>query len=466
LLKSNLYEDIDGLSRGIVPLTGQSVALLETNNILDFSQFTEELQVQGPAKNGLIDWIGGLFYSHYEGTDAADFAQIGSRAFNIYKVEAQSFGLYGQMDVKLSDKLTLTGGYRYTWDDRSAVYQNLSNPRGVNAGINLSDTSIGFFGEYGDDIRLPNPLNPAACNFNRQATGTRPALAGVNLTDCTARRSLNTDAPTYNITVQYKPTDDVLVYLAHRQGYRAGSLAGRATTDEGVVNQNEQVRDLELGLKSQFYIGDMPSRFNAATYYSWYTNIAVAVTRLDPVTLLALNQAENSGQAHLYGGEASFDIRPVEGLSLSATYGYTVGIYDAFPSQTVNDALNNPIILYSNADLEFGHPRHSWTLGGTYELPLSETLGEVSVSLNYAHFSERPDQKGFFTLPEYGVANARVDWKNIAGRPVDLAVYVNNLSDEDYLDAVFSNEDSVGFRAGFPADPRTYGVNLTYRFGG
>ena len=466
-VNSNLYEDIDGTSRGMsttAALGNAPIAFLDSQNVVRFQQLTEEFQLQGDSLGGNLNWIGGVFASRYFGSENSDAAQFGQRFFNVYDIVAKSLGVYGQLDYKFNEQFTLTAGLRYTWDKRRAVYRN-------QRAVGLFDRSVGLFGEYGNHRVLPAVTNASVqCNFNRTATSTHAAFAGVDPTTCAVKQSLKGDAPSYNLTLQYHPMDDVMVYVAHRRGYRAGSMAGRATSYEGVFNKDETVKDVEVGLKSQFDVGGMPVRFNAAAYHSWYNNIAVAISRIDPATGLPVNQAENSGRAVLYGLEGALDVKPVEALQLSATYGYVFAKYKSFPGQTVNDGAGRPLIVYTFEDLKFGTPRNTFTLGATYTLPVSEDVGVVSASVNYAYISQRNapgnnQDKGFFNAPGFGIVNARLEWKNLAGKGVDLSVWGNNLGDKHYLDGVFGFEDAAGFRSGFPGDPRTYGVTLTWNFG-
>jgi iron complex outermembrane receptor protein len=467
-LRSHHYQDIDGTSKGSSTTAGLGsvrAALLESTNIVDFEQVTEELQFQGSALDNRATWVAGTFMSRYFGVDGADAVQFGQRFMNPFYTTAKSLGVYGQVDVKFTDELTLTGGYRYSWDQRTGRYFPFQ-------GISVFDNRIGLLGSYGHRVVLPAVTNPTAqCNFNRTATSTHAAFAGVDPRTCEVKASLNGSAPSYNITLQYRPSEEIMVYLAHRQGYRAGFLSARATSFEGMVNQDETVRDLELGVKSDFRVADMPVRLNAATYYSWYSNIAVSVPRIDPATGLPVNQAENSGAARFYGAEATLDVRPTEALTLGATLGLNRGIYDAFPAQTVNDALGAPLIFYANKKIKVAYPHETFTLAAAYTLPFDASIGEVTASANYYHAGKRPDfggvsnGKGFSTLPAYGLLNARLDWKGAFGKPIDLAVFGSNLTDEHYLDSVFAFEDAAGFRSGFPGAPRTYGVSLTYRFG-
>lgn len=461
------YQNIDGTSFGASVLSPflSGTALLDTMQSLELETITEELQVLGSTDGG-IKWVGGIFYQHYEGHDNSDSVQFGGRFFNVFNIEAESIAVYGQVDIPLAEQLTLTAGLRYSWDDRDVVYGNLSN-------FPIS-TPRAYTGKYGQNINLPEVTNPftdpgAQCNFNRQATSDRVAFEGVN-PDCTVPVSKKDDAPSWNVTLTYDATDDVMLYLAHRRGYRAGFLSGRATTFDATENNKETVYDVELGIKSDLILGEMPVRFNAAAYRSWYTNIAVSIPKIDEATGLPINAAENSGKATLYGGEAGVDILPVDGLTLSGGVGYVFAEYDEFPDQTVETPLGTPIIFYPGEGRKFGHPRWTFNLGARYEFALGGNAGEMALSLSYFYSGDRPDAstaapKRFSIQEAYGVLGARVDWRNIFGSPVHLALWGKNLTDEDYLDGVFSFEDAAGFRSGFPADPRMLGATLTIDFG-
>jgi len=470
-LSSLLYEDIDGTSRGMSNVAGLGNApfpLLDTYNPVEFDQFTDEVNASGTALEGRVNWIGGAFFSQYTGFDASDAMQFGRHFFgSIFHTKATSYAVYGQVDTNLTDKFTLTTGFRYTWDRRHGHFNNIQNipVSGPGAG--------GYLGYYGTTIVLPTITDPFGkitgkpqCNINVQATSTHAAFAGVNPADCSLDADLNGSSPSYNITLQYRPAAGVMIYLAHRQGYRAGFVSARATSYENMFSQPETVRDLELGLKSQSVIGGVPVRFNAAGYYSWYTNIAVSVPKIDPASGLPVNESENSGKARLYGGEFSLDVKPTSTLTVSVSYAYTYAVYDSYPSQTITDALGAPLVFYSNAALQFGYPRHSLVLAADWMLPIDASVGTLNLSGNFSYLSAQPDLKGFYTIPARGILNLRLDWRNFLGRGLDVALWANNVTDVHYLNGIFSFEDAAGFRSGFPGDPRTFGATVTYRFGG
>lgn len=482
-VRQNYFENIDGTSFGASALgIPASVApgLLDTNNSASLRQITEELQAQGEHFGGDLKWIAGGFFGHYEGHDNSDAAQFGQRFFNIYNMSARSFALYGQFDYEVIKRLTFTGGMRYTWDHREAVYRNIRN-------IQLFDRSIGFFGDYGDDVRFPQLVFPTNCNFNVLPTSKHAAFAGVN-PDCRASRTRDGDAPSYNVTLKYQATDDLMGYVAHRRGYRTGFLSARATSDEASVNDDEIVQDIEVGVKSNFKLGGMSFSAEVDGYQMWYSNIAVSISKLDPATGLPINAAENSGKAIVRGTEATVVARPFYGLTLSGSVGYTYLRYDAFPDQIIRDACSPafpvcaangssasapgfPVIVYNNKDLTgstYPFPDTTFSLGATYVLPLNASWGPFIYNVSYFNASERGDvlNKGFAPdVPSYGVLNMRLNWEGIMGTNLDLGLWVNNLLNNHYNNATFDFQDSAGFTAAMPGDPRTFGAKVTYRLG-
>jgi iron complex outermembrane receptor protein len=67
---------------------------------------------------------------------------------------------------------------------------------------------------------------------------------------------------------------------------------------------------------------------------------------------------------------------------------------------------------------------------------------------------------------QYHLVSARIDWKNILGHPVDLALFATNLFDEEYRIGQFPLWDSFGYITSYWGEPRMYGIQFRYRFGG
>ncbi|MET0660490.1 MAG: hypothetical protein ABW110_20285, partial [Steroidobacteraceae bacterium] len=58
--------------------------------------------------------------------------------------------------------------------------------------------------------------------------------------------------------------------------------------------------------------------------------------------------------------------------------------------------------------------------------------------------------------------NGFIEWNNLLGQPLDLSVFVRNADDERY----FNGSVNRTFRLVSIGEPRTWGAQLRYRFGG
>jgi outer membrane receptor protein involved in Fe transport len=68
-------------------------------------------------------------------------------------------------------------------------------------------------------------------------------------------------------------------------------------------------------------------------------------------------------------------------------------------------------------------------------------------------------------LPGYGTANARVEFNDIKGKGVNLALWIRNFTDEEYYTAGNDQYNAASGRSvRLIGPPRTYGVDLRYQF--
>ena len=103
------------------------------------------------------------------------------------------------------------------------------------------------------------------------------------------------------------------------------------------------------------------------------------------------------------------------------------------------------------------------TAGARWTLPVPESIGRAVLSADYYHTSKV--QSSDAVLPAYDLVNARFDLNGIAGGGVDAGVFVRNLFDKEYLASANVGSALLGINSGFYGAPRTYGVELRYRFG-
>jgi iron complex outermembrane receptor protein len=105
------------------------------------------------------------------------------------------------------------------------------------------------------------------------------------------------------------------------------------------------------------------------------------------------------------------------------------------------------------------------TLSGTvrYVLPLPETFGEVVLNADVYHTSKVQVSDVF--LPAYNLVNLRLDVNGIGGTRIDASLFARNLFNKDYLASGDVSALALGETSAFYGAPRTYGIQLRYRFG-
>jgi iron complex outermembrane receptor protein len=115
-----------------------------------------------------------------------------------------------------------------------------------------------------------------------------------------------------------------------------------------------------------------------------------------------------------------------------------------------------------------------------YDLPMNPDYGDLRLSATVfgqsrVYFNDQalrfvqifgPTVLDAISEPGYTAANARLDWNRVGGRPnIDAALFVRNLTDKTYAYSGGVQLHSVGISNKLYSEPRTYGVELTYRFG-
>ena len=67
-------------------------------------------------------------------------------------------------------------------------------------------------------------------------------------------------------------------------------------------------------------------------------------------------------------------------------------------------------------------------------------------------------------VEDYAIWNFRVDWLGVMGSSFDLAAFVNNAADEEYVTGGLNVPDTLGWAAANYGPPRTYGASVRYSF--
>jgi iron complex outermembrane recepter protein len=443
---------------------------------------TEELQLQGRTADSRLSYQSGVYYETnfpldgfqstqanvllncinpfaFECTDIIGRAFgaegfVGSSTLSSTEYHFRDFGVYGQANYKLMEQLTLSAGVRYTKDQSDGLSQVLQ--LGYPA-PNTPNYSCGF----------PSPLTSG---------GTSAAIDG-NHALCDYRAQQNSHAPTWMVDLEYKPLDTTMIYAKQSRGYRQGNVD---VSQYGLGSwKPEKVDTYEIGSKLTFD-GAVRGAFNIAAFYNDFTNQQLALNAVACTpNLLGTAQCPfipapaagigNAGKSRIDGVEIDASITPVAGLRFDVGYAYldtkllSVTIPAAPPGFT---SISFPSAV--GGPLPFS-PKNKVSLTGSYRLPLSATIGQISLSATFTHqtseFNSQTAVPGFQTLGSESNLNLDLSWNNIFGHPLDLSLFGTNVTDEKYYLATGGTYLSFGYDYAFLNQPTMYGARFKYRFG-
>ena len=434
-VKTALTGDLDATALNLLNLPDQRS---------DLQHYSAELQLQGEAFGGGLDWVAGGYYYHEEGTEYSPgtfFPQVTRIGLlqQAASVDNDSYSVFAQASYKLTDALTVTAGARMNWDTRRLTL--LSRTDG-NCTLQVADPN-----DPRRLVRLPTDQ----CSVPLKETFSQPSGT---------------------LSIDYELTPDILLYATSRMGYRSGGFNLRADRPELYVPFDpETVMDAEVGAKADWTIGGVNMRTNVAVYNQWYDDIQRTVAALGN-SGSPISRVENATSAEVFGIEVQQTIHPTDELTLSLAYTYVDPQYGKWVNRVTGADLSDTPFFFT--------PSHAGNAMLAYEKPLAADMGTLHLTANAAytgehwinalHTSEIIAQHPVEILPllkqeAFWLVNASAGWRNIGGNNIDIMAFVRNLTNERYkTGGVQLYTGASGFITAAYGEPRTYGAQVRYTF--
>ena len=235
---------------------------------LDEWQFSQEIFLTADHLGSLpLKWTTGLYYLHENNKFTWALKIFAPPTTQFFDQDSDTFAVYAQATLPVTDKFNLTGGVRYTYDKKALVAtQNLAN--------GTPNTAFRF-----DDSITAKKVN-------------------------------------WSASADYKITKDVMLYVKSGTGFRSGGFNGSARDIASILSGSfgpETVFTVEGGAKTQWF--DNRVRFNVDYFYVDYKNLQQAITQSDG-TISTRNVS-----ATVKGIEAELTAVPVDGLEISGSLG-------------------------------------------------------------------------------------------------------------------------------------------------
>jgi iron complex outermembrane recepter protein len=233
---------------------------------------------------------------------AANGGYLGTPFFrnNTARYTLQSYGLFGEAYFNFTDNLKLTGGIRYNNDDKY---------------VRARSTLASFFVPFSTTGNVFN--SPAAAGFD--ADPGRPGNQPYQI------RTVSFDEVTGRVVLDWKVTEDSLIYASYSRGYKSGGINPPLQPIFAVPETftPEFVNAFEIGSKNSFLDGKL--RANITAFYYQYKGLQLS-------RITARTSVNDNVDANVYGVEGEFILSPTRNLliNLNASYLNTKVASDKF----------------------------------------------------------------------------------------------------------------------------------------
>jgi len=206
-----------------------------------------------------------------------------------HKTKTETYSVFGSSTLDLTDQLQLSGGLRWTKEDK----------------INTIRVP------YVHALLSANPL------FLRSGFYSGP----IKFKDTNVSPE---------VSLRYKATDDINLYAAYKTGFKSGGVDNSALPSNSLsqaalsgdfsslMYKSETGKGGEIGAKMQF--ANRTVTLNTSAFYYTFTNLQIQVFNAVAVQFVT----KNAGQLTTKGLDLEFGWRtPIEGLHLSSSLAYT-----------------------------------------------------------------------------------------------------------------------------------------------
>ena len=381
----------------------------------DARTFSQEFRLASAADTGTRWIVGGYFADerlrdHFD----SDFQQsLGFLALTSYRQRARTVAGFGQLDLPVDAKLTLTGGARIEHERRRL-----------------------------DDF----------------TTTTQP-LIGLGVVGASGRQSFT--QLTGKLAANYQLDDRTLLYASASRGVKSGGFTAynTLTPDQLAAFRPEILYAYEAGAKARTADGRL--RISGAAFYYDYRQQQVQSAIYDPV-YGAVGKIVNAPRSHIYGVEGELTWRPAPGFEITQGLAWRKGKYDTFVDLDIAASTAAGAARSVNrAGQDQGFPHWSYNGAASYRLMLGGS--SLTTAVDYAYRGPlQPVLLGpRYRVDAYWLVNATLTFAPEAGQWT-LGVYARNLTGTDY--DLTRNFFLGGIDIAAPGRPRSFGVRGTYRF--
>ncbi|HKX80517.1 MAG TPA: TonB-dependent receptor [Novosphingobium sp.] len=417
-------------------------------------QFSQEFRVASDG-DARLSYVAGLYYFHQTltgrpisiygptaaywligPTTGANATPVPANLLDGYgqdghtRFSTDSYAAFAEVNFKPTDRLTVTGGLRYTYEKKSGDYETT-----VSGGLATSDAAL-----TSAKLSILRPQTYSA----RDSDGSLSGRANLS----------------------YKFGEDMFGYVSAARGFKSGGInmsglplnAQNQPTLSTAVVRPERNTTYEAGIKSQLF--DKRLTLNLTGFYTEVRNFQATI--VDSTQTVALRgYLSNIPRVTVKGVEADATINPLPGLTIRASLAYARGKYARYPAGPCPLELQGAATTACNLTGKplVGLPRWSETLNVDYALPVAGGSVVLHGDSNWrSSYYGDPSLSQYTLIKGYNLTNASVGYRS--DNNWEVSVFARNLFGSDYIQNLTIQAGNSGLIVGTPSDPRMFGATL------
>ena len=442
----------------------------------------------GVPGNSILNTIEFLF-GHPPGT----FQESGTGLIDVSTMDDTAFSIFGQVDIDLGDRVTLTLGANYTEDEKDVTFNSIATDVYSNTDLINDLTILGvplptvFFGQTFTDLfgLAPTPANIAF--IDSLAPGTSEAIAAgvaagiealqelqflpptVNFPNSVENGNTKDDDTTWTVRLAFELTDNVNAYVSAGTGFKATSWNlsrdSRPFPEDQAGIEAAGLTVPNLVYTTRYATPEYSTVYEIGLKARWDTvalNLAIFDQEIEGFqenifTGTGFNLA-NAGKRSTTGLEIDVRWQPTKSFQASLGATFMDPLYDSFElaqgvGGTVDLSGTTPAGIHEVSILVSG--AYSFTMGNADGFVRADYLYEDKVPV----ISNTPADLATREVSTIN-ASAGLAWDN----GFELMLWGRNLNNDEYLTSAFPSVAQAGSFSGYPNQPRTYGLTLRKHF--
>jgi iron complex outermembrane recepter protein len=437
------------------------------NERLQSDQTTLEVRLASDGDSRL-GYLLGAFYLDENTNQSPGYTQQYFNAYLRAESETSSYAAFGRLTFKVTDSFRVTGGIRYTLDEKKALID------AYNVVVICPSARVGgplCLGtpELPATFDIPSQfIRPNGDPIPVQPWGTSGAI--VSTSRVTLRPDRDFSKTTYRLAFEYDLAEDSLLYGSYESGFKSG---GFFSSIDDPVYKPETIEAFTLGSKNRFF--DNRVQLNLEAFWWKYKDQQVSHFRLNSRGASEF-VTENVGETEIKGLEVEAQAVAWQGATLNATVQYLDAKYKDFIYS--NPAANGPPVTGCPATFTGTAYRVNcsgrqainapkWTISAGLQQVLSFSKdGKLTFNADVRYQSSAftgfeqlvgMEQKAF-TVVDLQLAYA------FPGDKLSVAAFGNNITDEEVVGYSTPHNFGRGLIVNSLRPPRTYGVRVGYKF--